>query len=135
MWWFWWLWLLWFFQTRVNGGQRVCPQRSLRFNCASCGRTPGSQDSWRPPTPQPSMTKNSSSSRAREILPEAFVDGACRERLRMTSSCLQLHDHRHVDNLVDVDPCTFKNNLVQKLHQWNLWISSRRGATSSMNWI
>ena len=48
---------------------------------------------------------------------------------------LPLHDHRNVDDLVDVHPRSYKNNLVQELHLWDLPICSRRGATPSMNWI
>ena len=57
--------LLWLFLTR-RSTMRLC-QRHWSMNCASCGRSPGSQDSRRHRHPgEPSTTKNSSSSRARK---------------------------------------------------------------------
>ena len=56
------LWLLWLFQTR-RSTMRLC-QRHRSMSCAMCGRTPGSQTPGVPATPEPSTTKNSSSSRA-----------------------------------------------------------------------
>ena len=47
-----------------------------------------------------------------------------RRRMQRTSP----HDHWHINDLVDVHPRSSSNNLVQELHRWNLWISSRRGA-------
>ena len=65
--------LLLLFRTR-RPTMRLC-QHHQSINCAMCGSTPGSQTPGVPATPEPSMTKNSSSSSAHLAL-NVRMDGA-----------------------------------------------------------
>ena len=108
--------LLLLFWTR-RSTMRLC-QRHRSTNCAICGRTPRCQTPGVPATPEPSMTKNSSSSRAHLAL-NVRMDGARKNACKTGEKKPTLPQYHEFEA-----PPTNSGNC------WNLSLQDRRDVNS-----